>query len=653
MYVECVPNRSSPPAILLRESFRQNGKVKKRTVANISAWSPEKIGAMRAVLRGETIPGDVERLWEVDSPKAGSYRHRVTPGFGHALLSPLVASVFRFLRVSASVTKGGFWWALHNAPDPIPFEVEHDAALARYRYNDRHLGLVHKHARAILGKHAGYSDWFVPIRVGSKVMAVLVAGPFLVARPTSASILEHWRVMTGREGNPTDPAFAAYLAVALSTLVLEGERADRFGLFLGCLARLMAAEEPADALTNEADALRVELQKARAVEAAWDAVASMLDDRSPRIWSSAHRSYALGELGLSRIADHILVALTTSPSGGDAVEAALRRDAFQRDAVDLARSVGNTLAGRVGDHGVVFLSAASGGAAKGRARALELSSRAELVARRDCGLSLSFGASAALGSVPLSRSYQAALAAAESALVSGERLVVAQTIERRSGHSLRHLRRELERAVDQRPDSLPARFDRYLETVVVECGYRREAVHAHLESGFERMAEPLVETGNLDERSFRALCDGLDRSAASAPTVSELCAAYRRAAADLSAAASRPALARRDRSLRRAIEYVREHYTEPVHLESVAQVAGFSPKYFCKVFKARERKSLGAYVSGLRLERARKLLEQTTLSATRIAELCGFRSSQYFSRAFLRSTGRTPLVYRQRGTQRE
>ena len=38
MYVESVPNRSSPPAILLRESFRLNGKVVKRTLANLSAW---------------------------------------------------------------------------------------------------------------------------------------------------------------------------------------------------------------------------------------------------------------------------------------------------------------------------------------------------------------------------------------------------------------------------------------------------------------------------------------------------------------------------------------------------------------------------------------------------------------------------------------
>lgn len=58
MYIESVPNRSSPPTILLRESYRENGIVMKRTIANISSWKQEKIAAFRAVLSGETRFGD-------------------------------------------------------------------------------------------------------------------------------------------------------------------------------------------------------------------------------------------------------------------------------------------------------------------------------------------------------------------------------------------------------------------------------------------------------------------------------------------------------------------------------------------------------------------------------------------------------------------
>jgi hypothetical protein len=47
MYVAAVPNRNSPPAILLRESFREEGKVHNRTLANLSHWPIEKIEALR------------------------------------------------------------------------------------------------------------------------------------------------------------------------------------------------------------------------------------------------------------------------------------------------------------------------------------------------------------------------------------------------------------------------------------------------------------------------------------------------------------------------------------------------------------------------------------------------------------------------------
>jgi len=55
MYVAVVPNRNSPPAILLRESFRENGKVHNRTIANLSDWPPAKVEALRQVLKGATL----------------------------------------------------------------------------------------------------------------------------------------------------------------------------------------------------------------------------------------------------------------------------------------------------------------------------------------------------------------------------------------------------------------------------------------------------------------------------------------------------------------------------------------------------------------------------------------------------------------------
>jgi hypothetical protein len=61
MYIEAVPNRNSPPAILLRESYRENGKVRKRTLCNLSDWPEAHVEGLRGVLKGGTvIPADRE-----------------------------------------------------------------------------------------------------------------------------------------------------------------------------------------------------------------------------------------------------------------------------------------------------------------------------------------------------------------------------------------------------------------------------------------------------------------------------------------------------------------------------------------------------------------------------------------------------------------
>jgi len=52
MYIESVPNRSSPPAILLRESFRENGRVRKRTLANLSDWPTTLVEGFGTLLKG-------------------------------------------------------------------------------------------------------------------------------------------------------------------------------------------------------------------------------------------------------------------------------------------------------------------------------------------------------------------------------------------------------------------------------------------------------------------------------------------------------------------------------------------------------------------------------------------------------------------------
>ena len=65
MYVARVPNRGSPPAILLRESYREGGKVKNRTLANLSRWPEDKVDALARVLKGAPAQVELAEAFEI------------------------------------------------------------------------------------------------------------------------------------------------------------------------------------------------------------------------------------------------------------------------------------------------------------------------------------------------------------------------------------------------------------------------------------------------------------------------------------------------------------------------------------------------------------------------------------------------------------
>jgi AraC-like DNA-binding protein len=352
-------------------------------------------------------------------------------------------------------------------------------------------------------------------------------------------------------------------------------------------------------------------------------------------------------LGLTRVGDGMLVGLTVSATPvADAVDEIIRRNAFQRAAAELARGVGNVTAGQVGDHGVVFLSTATGSTQSRQRKLDDLADRAGALARKQFGLSLYCGTTVGTPTVPLSRSYQAALGAAESALARGVATVAADAASPRGTSSLGQLRQALRQNVERRGDLLAAQFDRYIEAVAGKCAYRVDLARVHLEVGFVTIAESVVERGLLDPKGYAALVDSLDRAAGEARTASDLFDAYRMAVADLSVSQSRPVIARQDRSLRSAMAFIHQHYADPLLLEHVARVAGFAPGHFSRLFKQRERITFERYLFALRLDQAKRLLADTDQSVTRVAELSGFRSVHYFCRAFRQTIGVTPLGYR-------
>lgn len=96
----------------------------------------------------------------------------------------------------------------------------------------------------------------------------------------------------------------------------------------------------------------------------------------------------------------------------------------------------------------------------------------------------------------------------------------------------------------------------------------------------------------------------------------------------------------------RAIAYMEKNYTEPMSLDSIVSMTGISKRHFCRLFSENYNTSPIDYLINLRLRHACLLLSKSSLKITDVAYESGFSDSNYFSRAFRKQLGISPLEYR-------
>lgn len=101
-----------------------------------------------------------------------------------------------------------------------------------------------------------------------------------------------------------------------------------------------------------------------------------------------------------------------------------------------------------------------------------------------------------------------------------------------------------------------------------------------------------------------------------------------------------------DNRFQQVLDYIDEHYTEPMNISDLAEKYGYDPAYFCRKFKQETGMTCGEYQRALRLEQAASLLQNnqdTPISA--IALQCGFGDNNYFSRCFKQHFGMSPTQW--------
>ena len=106
-------------------------------------------------------------------------------------------------------------------------------------------------------------------------------------------------------------------------------------------------------------------------------------------------------------------------------------------------------------------------------------------------------------------------------------------------------------------------------------------------------------------------------------------------------------IAERD-PLRRVQAHIADHLHEPLAVEQLAEHASMSPRHFARCFAEEVGLTPARYILRLRLENARRLLEETQQPLERVAERCGFGSTETMRRQFLRELSVNPREYRRR-----
>lgn len=101
-----------------------------------------------------------------------------------------------------------------------------------------------------------------------------------------------------------------------------------------------------------------------------------------------------------------------------------------------------------------------------------------------------------------------------------------------------------------------------------------------------------------------------------------------------------------DGIITRAQEYIRQNFRKDISLEEVAQTVGISPYYFSKLFKEEAGMNFTEYLTGIRIETAKRLLSEREFSIKQVCVDSGYANPNYFSRIFKKWVGITPTEFR-------
>lgn len=160
-----------------------------------------------------------------------------------------------------------------------------------------------------------------------------------------------------------------------------------------------------------------------------------------------------------------------------------------------------------------------------------------------------------------------------------------------------------------------------------------------LEAGRLLLQRPEIQDRERTLGAFEAACRRASSVQALERALSDMAHAQLRATQEQQrSGATRP--------IRVARQYVQQHYHEPITLEQVCEATGFSVSYFSALFKKETGEGFVKYLTRVRMEHARELLQQTSLPVSEICIRVGYNDIKHFTQTFKKETNLNPGQYR-------
>lgn len=151
-----------------------------------------------------------------------------------------------------------------------------------------------------------------------------------------------------------------------------------------------------------------------------------------------------------------------------------------------------------------------------------------------------------------------------------------------------------------------------------------------------------MDTAELEENKY-AYFRGIDEAYDAEQTIEQL-RAFLHKASDVIASHEH----RGSSNMKKLLEYIQEHYAEPLNLSEMAKHFHFNPSYLSSYFTTHNKEGFNEYLNRIRIEKAEELLRAGQVSISEISNLVGYSDHSYFCKVFKKFTGLSPSHYRRK-----